>query len=158
MNYPEQIEFVGTIVLPKFVGVISYADAFHQAGITPSRLFNNMFLEGLITNLPERKVDCYRAKAEITSNCLSYWCVYLDQGLDPADIWRLFNLNETDSETKFRIKGACNTVLISAGSDRIWHAQILKTRNAGWKAELYRQDTILFGELIFSGHVSETEK
>jgi hypothetical protein len=113
-----------------------------------------MFLDGLIANLPEREVDCYRAKMEITHNLLSYACTELSQALDPADIWRLAQL-KADSEIKFRGKGACNTVLISAGSERMWHAQIFEARNQVWKAELYRQDTIVYGELIFSGHISK---
>lgn len=148
----KKLEFLGTVILPEFTGNIGYEVAFSHSGITPSRLFKTMLFKERINNLPAKKVDCYRARAEINNLDLATAFGERFLGLDCPDPWRLFQLNKTDSEIKFSDRGACNTILVNNGQTNIWHAQIFWSRANGWKAELYTQPKVVFGELIFVAH------
>src|SRR5680860_813808 len=153
----KKLELVGMIVLPKFAGFMSGAEAFKKAEITTSRLFNELFLEHVVTNLPEKTVACHRIIVNVEHDDLLDLLGPKFCPLEAADIWRLLQLQEIDSKVKFNDDGAYNHVFIAdmldkTIADTIWWAQVFNCRPGGWRAELYRQRKIVCQELFFSGY------
>jgi len=156
----KKLELVGMIVLPKFAGFISGVNVFKNNNIRPSHLFDELFLEHVVLNLPEKTVACHRVISEFDNADLLEFLGPNFCPLEAADIGRLFQFQTTDSIFKFNADGACNHVVIADMTDKviadtIWRAQVFKHQKKGWCAELYRKPKITCQELIFSGYLKK---
>jgi hypothetical protein len=150
------IELVSTIVLPEYRGRFYIASAFEQAGIQASDLFKQMLFNETTDYFPEKEINCFKALSEIKTLNLADALGANFLTLSPIDICRLAQLDDSQP-CKLSRTGACNTVLVTSGKGSVvvWHAQIFKVRDAGWKAQLYANPSVLYGELIFSGCLSK---
>lgn len=146
------IELVGTIVLPEYRGRLYIADAFERAGIQVSDLFKQLLFAKTFDYLPQQEINCFKALFEIKTLNLADALGANFLALNPIDICRLAQLDDSVA-CKLSRTGACNTILVTSGkgSNVVWHAQVFKVHDAGWKAQLYANPSVLPGELIFSG-------
>ena len=150
----KKIDVLGVITVPKFIGGISMEEAYAMEGLTLSRLFVQIFVQGEMELMPAKEIYCHRVVDLVDQSDLLKWRRNFAP-LAAPDIWRLFRARNKDTRVKLRDDGSHNVLFVNSPNNKSWYVDIFKSRSSGWKADLLSKEDLCYGELIFSGQVEE---
>lgn len=150
----KKIDVLGAITVSKFIGGISMEEAYAMEGLTLSRLFVQIFVQGEIEPMPKKEIYGHRVVDLVDHSDLLKWREDFVP-LVSSDIWRLFRTRNMDVRVKLRDDGSHNVLFVSSTNGNLWYVDIFNSKHSGWKADLLSKEDLCYGELIFSGPVKE---